>query len=267
MKLLFDRPLLLRGLVLKNPERFQVAPGIDDVLDGFGAERADQFVLKVRDEHEEAKGCEVRGAEIGAEPCTFEATPKVSFLRDVAQAGQPDVKPVRAEEPQEAPNARRPAERHETGPFCGEIPATALSQGLEGDLVADPFDDGRTEVLHFLHAYSFAATTICLPGGEGDRRRRRGGHDVEAPARPRIPGQTGAWITKISSRCSSGRTPRPCRWLVHSILASAITSSFSSQGGPAASRDRAARVDAVSVLVHGEGHADERFQGAREVGV
>src|SRR3984885_14837675 len=88
---------LLRGLPLEHAERPELALRLDDTLDRVGAEGADQLVLQVGDADEEAERLHVRPGQARAEPGPFESPPEVAFLRDVAQAGQPDVEPGRAE--------------------------------------------------------------------------------------------------------------------------------------------------------------------------
>ena len=49
------RPVAPLRLLLEGPERAEVAVRLDDLLDGFRAERADQLVLEVGVADEEAE--------------------------------------------------------------------------------------------------------------------------------------------------------------------------------------------------------------------
>ncbi len=137
----FGRPAMPCGLLLERAERAEVAVCVDHLFHRVGAERADQLVLQVRDAHVETEPLHPRASEVGAEPGPFEAAPELAFLRGIAEAGQPDVEPARAEVVEEAPDRLRPADGDDGGGLVVEIPATAPGEGFQGDLVADPLDE------------------------------------------------------------------------------------------------------------------------------
>src|SRR3984885_7840614 len=102
---------LLRGLSLEHTERPELALRLDHTLDRVGTEGADQLVLQVGDADEEAARLHARAGQARAEPSPFESPPEVAFLRDVTQAGQPDVEPVGAEPVDKALDVGRAAHR------------------------------------------------------------------------------------------------------------------------------------------------------------
>ena len=140
-KLLLGRPSSPLGLLLEGAERSKVALGVDDTLDGVGTQRADQLVLQVGDAHVEAEPFHLRASEIGAEAGPLERALEVPFLADIAEAGELDAQPFRAELLQEPPNGLRAPDRHDGNTLGIEIPAATLSQRLDRALVADPFDE------------------------------------------------------------------------------------------------------------------------------
>src|SRR5215475_9845642 len=74
------------GLPGEGQEQPALALGLDQVLDPAGAERADQFVLQVRDADEAGR--------FGAGP--VQAAAEIALLPLVTQPGQPDAEPARA---------------------------------------------------------------------------------------------------------------------------------------------------------------------------
>jgi hypothetical protein len=66
---------------------------VDDLLDGRGAEGADQLVLQVCDAHVEAESFHVGAGEVGAEAGPLEGAPELVLLSDVAEPRQLDVVP------------------------------------------------------------------------------------------------------------------------------------------------------------------------------
>jgi hypothetical protein len=127
-------------LLLERAKRAEVAVRVENVFDGRGAERADQLVLQIRDADEEAQALDVDAREIAPEAGALEPTPNVALLGDVVETGQLSVEPARPERAQEPTDRLRAADRHDGHALCGEVPVTTLGQSLDGDLVADPFD-------------------------------------------------------------------------------------------------------------------------------
>lgn len=84
---------------------------------------------------------------MGAEAGPLETAPEVALFSGVAEAREPDAKPLRAEQIQKPSYGLRAPDWHNGNTLSVEIPTTALSEGFERALVADPFDeDDRTRV-------------------------------------------------------------------------------------------------------------------------
>lgn len=140
-KLLLDGFPLLRGLLLEGAKRPELSLDCGDLLDDGGAEASDQLVLEVRDADVEAEPFHIDASEARAQADPLEAALEVGLLGSVAETGESDIQSVRPEAVQEAPDGLRTAHWHDGDALFAEIPAAALSQRLEGALVADPFDE------------------------------------------------------------------------------------------------------------------------------
>src|SRR5205814_819909 len=131
-QLLLDRPPTPRGLLLERAERAQLALRLDDLLHGPSAQGSNQLVLQVDD------------ADIEAEPLhagPVEGAPELALLACVAQPRQRHVQPARAEAVEEPADALGTAHRHDRDTLALEVPAAALGERPERDLVARPFDE------------------------------------------------------------------------------------------------------------------------------
>lgn len=140
-ELSLDRLSLLSGLLLERAERSKLSLRVGDLLYGGDPEGADQLVLEVFDAHVEAQRLHLDAREVGAEARPLEAAPELALFRGVAEARHPEVEPMRAKERQEASDGMRTANRHNGNTFRIEIPTTTLSEGLDRDLIADPFNE------------------------------------------------------------------------------------------------------------------------------
>jgi len=107
-KLLVGGPSLPRGLLLEGAERSELTLSVEDRFHGGGTERADQLILQVCHAHVETERFHIGATEVGAEAGPLETAPEVAFLSGVTEARQPDIKPLRTEEIQEAADIRRP---------------------------------------------------------------------------------------------------------------------------------------------------------------
>ncbi len=144
-KLLLTGPSLPRRLFLKGAERSKVSLSVDDLFHGSGTESADQLVLQVCDAHVETESFHIGASEVGAEAGPLETASEVALLSGVTETRQLDVKPLRAEQIQEASDGLRAPDRHDGNTLGVKIPTTALSERFERAPVADPFDEqGRT---------------------------------------------------------------------------------------------------------------------------
>jgi hypothetical protein len=138
---------LPRRLLLEGAEGSEVSLSVDDLFHAGGAEGADELVLQVRVAHVEAQSFHVGAGEVGAEAGPLETAPEVALLSGVTETRQPDVKPLRAEQIQEASYGLRPPNRHNGNAFSVKIPTASLGERFERAPVADPFDeDDRTHV-------------------------------------------------------------------------------------------------------------------------
>jgi hypothetical protein len=125
-KLLLTGPSLPRRLLLEGAEGSKVTLSLDDLLHRGGTESADQLVLQVCDAHVETQPLHIDASELGAEASPLEAAPEVALLCRVTETRQPDVKPLRAEQIQEASDCLRTPDRHDGDALSVKIPATAL---------------------------------------------------------------------------------------------------------------------------------------------
>jgi hypothetical protein len=126
-KLLLIGPSLPRRLFLEGTEGSKVTLSVDDLFHGGGTEGADQLVLQVCDAHVETESFHVGASEVGAEAGPLETALEVAFLCGVTEACQPNVKPLRAEQLQDASDCLRTPDRHDGNALSVKIPATALS--------------------------------------------------------------------------------------------------------------------------------------------
>src|SRR5580693_1144877 len=132
---------LLRGLSLEHAERPDLALRLDDTLDRVGAEGADQLVLQVGDADEEAERLHAGAGQARAKPSPFESPPEVAFLRDVAQAGQPDVEPMRAKPANKALDVGRAAHRGDRDAVSIQSLSAPPGQCLERGLITHALDE------------------------------------------------------------------------------------------------------------------------------
>lgn len=126
-ELLLTGPSLPCRLLLEGAERFKVTLSIDDPFYGAGTEGADQLVLQVGNAHVETESFHIGASEVRAEACPLETALEVALLRGITEARQSDVKPLRAEEIQEASNVLRTPDWNDGDALSIKIPTTALS--------------------------------------------------------------------------------------------------------------------------------------------
>ena len=79
--------------------------------------------------------------EVGAEASALEPATENSFLARVTQSGQPQVRACGPELSEEPPDGLRATDWHDANALLDEIAAPACREGLQRDLVADPFDE------------------------------------------------------------------------------------------------------------------------------
>src|SRR5262249_38163599 len=128
-----------RGLLLQRPERAEVSLRSGDLLDRGGAEGMNQLALEVRNAHEETEPLHVCACEAGAEAGALERALELPLLRRVAQARELDAGGAEPLDGEADP--LRAAAGHDLDTVRTERAAGAGCKRLEGDLVADPFDE------------------------------------------------------------------------------------------------------------------------------
>src|SRR4029453_17482135 len=141
VELLLKAAVPLGGLALQGPERPELALGGDDALGGGGAEAADQLVLQVGDAHIEPGRLQPGPAWASPEAGPLQPEPDVALLAGVTEAGQLEPQPAGTVPLQVAADVPGPAHGDHADALGGEVAASALGDGLERDLVADPFDE------------------------------------------------------------------------------------------------------------------------------
>jgi hypothetical protein len=140
-KLLLSRSSLPRRLLLEGAEGSKVTLSLDDPFHGGGTESADQLVLQVCDAHVETQPFHIDATEVGAEARPLKTAPEVALLCSVTETRQPDVKPLGAEQIQEATYRLRTPNWHNRNALSVKIPITALSERLQCNLIADPLNE------------------------------------------------------------------------------------------------------------------------------
>jgi hypothetical protein len=146
-KLLLIGPSSPPRLFLQGAERSKVTLSVNDLFHGGGAESANQLVLQVCVAHVETQTFHIDAREVGAEAGPLKTAAEVALLSRITETRQPDVKPLRAEQIQEASDGLSTPNWHNGNALSVEVPTTALSEGFERALVADPFNEHhRTRV-------------------------------------------------------------------------------------------------------------------------
>ena len=140
-ELLLPGPSLPRRLLLESAEGSKLALSSNDLLHGGGAKSADQLVFQVLDANVETQPFHVGAVEAGAEAGPRETAPELALLGGVAEAGQSEVEPRRAEPIQEPSDRLRSSDRHNGDALSLEISTPALCERCERALVADAFDE------------------------------------------------------------------------------------------------------------------------------
>ena len=135
---------------------------VNDLFHGDGTQSADQLVLQVCRAYEEAQPLHVDASEPGAEAGPLETAPEVALLSGVADPGQPDVQPPRAEQVKELSDGLRAPDWHNGNPLSMQVATTALSQRLQRALITQPLDQhDRTRVA------AGQRPSCCDEGGTG----------------------------------------------------------------------------------------------------
>jgi predicted phosphodiesterase len=152
-ELLLVGKLPLRRLLLEGPEGAKLTLGGDEPFDGGGTGGPDQLILEIFDADVKTEVFHPGAREVGAEAGALESAPKVVLLRGVAEARQPHVQPLRAEQLQEPADRLRAAHRHDGDALGLEVTTAPLGERFEGPLVADPLDEhgGVRVVVHHDH--------------------------------------------------------------------------------------------------------------------
>lgn len=140
-KLLLVGPSLPRRLFLEGAKRPKVTLRADDLFHRGGAESADQLVLEVCDADVKTQLFHVDPREVRAQAGLLETTLELALLGRVTETSQSEVRTSRPEQIQEVSDRLRTSNRHHGNALGMKISTTALSEGLERDLVAHSFDE------------------------------------------------------------------------------------------------------------------------------
>jgi hypothetical protein len=130
-----------RRLLLEGAKGSKVALRLEHGFDGGRTERSDQLVLQVLHTNVEAQPFHIDTGDVRAEAGPLETAAEHLLLARVTETGQPHVRLLRAEASQEAPYRLRAPDRNHRNALPVEIPTAARGEALEGDLVADSFDE------------------------------------------------------------------------------------------------------------------------------
>jgi hypothetical protein len=112
----------------------------EHILDRSGAEGADQLVLEVRDAHEEAQPFKIRARQARSKAGPLQGPLEVALLCHVTEACDLEVEAPRAVPIEVAADGLRTADRKDGNSLGFEVPSVALGQRLDGELIADSFD-------------------------------------------------------------------------------------------------------------------------------
>ena len=140
-KLFLASASLPRRLLLEGAERSELTLGVHDLFHSGGTESADQLVLEVCDADIEPQPFHRRPREVGAEAGPLETALELALFGGVAETSQLHVRTVRAEKIQEVSDRLRTSDRHHGNSLRLKVSVTALSEGFERELVADPFNE------------------------------------------------------------------------------------------------------------------------------
>jgi hypothetical protein len=140
-ELFFGAPCPMRGLLLVRAERSQLPVGGEYFLHHIGAETTNQLVLQIRFAYVEPESFQVGAAEVVTEAGPLKSKPEVALFSCVTETGQPGARSLLSVDPQEAADRLCAADRHNGNVLGREIPSTTRSERLQGDLVADAFDE------------------------------------------------------------------------------------------------------------------------------
>jgi hypothetical protein len=128
-------------LLLERPEASKVALSVNHLFHCGGTEGTDQLVLQVCDADIETQAFEIGACDVGAEAGSLETALEVALLCRVAETRQLEVEPLRSELGDEPSDCLRPPDRHYGNALGLQIATTALSERLDRELVAGPFNE------------------------------------------------------------------------------------------------------------------------------
>ena len=140
-ELLLGAPCSMRGLLLVRAERNQLPMSGEYFFHHVGAETTNQFVLQIRFTHVESEAFHVGAPEVLTEAGPLKSKPEVALFSCVTETGQPSDRSLMPVDPQEAADRLCAADRDNGNVLGNEIPSTTHSERLQGDLVADAFDE------------------------------------------------------------------------------------------------------------------------------
>src|SRR5262245_24917996 len=134
-----QRATALRRLHLETPKGTDLAFAGNDLLDPVRSERADQFIFKVFVARIEAKVAGVRFTDRWCST-TGQRAQKMSFFREVVQAGQAQPKPLNAEAVRKLACVRGATDRKHDDARGRKVQTNAAGQSFDRGLITPTFD-------------------------------------------------------------------------------------------------------------------------------
>ena len=140
-ELFLGAPCSMRGLLLVRAERNQLPMRGEDFFHYVGAETTNQLVLQIRFAHVESEAFHVGAFEVVTEAGPLKSKPEVALFSCVTKTGQASPRSLMPVDPQEAADRLCATDRHNGNVLDKKIPSAACGKRLQGDLVADAFDE------------------------------------------------------------------------------------------------------------------------------
>ena len=135
-ELILDRPGSLGRLALHDPERSQLALGLDDGFHSRRAQGSDHLFFEIRFADEEAQGLQTVSVEVRSEPRPLQSSDEIVLLGGITEPTQGDVETGRSVPVKEMADIGSPAHGYHHHTLGFEIAATAHGERFEGGAVA-----------------------------------------------------------------------------------------------------------------------------------
>jgi uncharacterized damage-inducible protein DinB len=171
-QLLVGAAFALRRLALHDAQRRQLTFALDDALDGFDTEGADELVLEVAVAHEESECLKSLAGQVLAEAGALQSATESRLLPCVAQATDLQVASAWSVMLDVSGDVRRATDRHDRHPVASEVEVSSRRQRVQRGQVTQALDehDGSDVVGDRVHnasitrARSRPTATLCCGG-------------------------------------------------------------------------------------------------------